>query len=427
MSFFLATLILIGTILCGIPIGFALGISGIAALLMIMPPTIILPLAQQVVYETATNPALLTLPMFILMAEFLSAGQATADLMLASNKVFRKVRGGMAMACILAGTVLAAASGSSTASSATITRAAFPSMAKAGYAPSFAIGTISIAGTLSIMIPPSVAFVLYGLMTETSIGRLFMAGIVPGLMTAAGYIATIAFVLWWKPELGPSKAALEEFDRSQVGRKNRVWPIVVLIIIIFGGLYGGIATPTEIAAVGAFGALLICASMGRLTRNTTYSALGNTLRMTCMIITIMLSAHMFGYFVSFSRVTAGILAWIGEAGLNPWVVILGLVIMYLILGMLMDQAAIIILTAPITTPLVVGLGFDPVWWGVIMIKTAEIGLVTPPVGLNVYVASAASGVDLRTSLRGIWPFVAAELVLLAILVAFPALTLLLVW
>ena len=306
MTFLIATLILIGLIALGVPIGFALGLAGVFALPLVVPLPMIPVLAEKVVHDTVATNAFLTVPMFVLMAEFMGAGAVTRDLMLACNRLLYRIRGGMAMACVLAGTVLAAASGSSTASCATITRAAYPTMKGAGYAPSFALGTIAISGTLAMMIPPSVPFVLYGLMTEASIGRLFVAGIVPGLLTALGYIATISLTLWLRPGLAPDKAVEERLARNS--EKTRVWPVALLVIVIFVSLYSGVATPTEISAIGASGALLICLYLRRLNRAKSVAAIGNTIRTTAMIMTIVFGAHVFGYFISFSRITDTILA-----------------------------------------------------------------------------------------------------------------------
>lgn len=424
MIFLVAICILIGLIVVGVPVGFALGLAGVFSLLLILPFDIILVLAQKVVKESATNPTLLTIPMFILMAEFLGVANITRDLMLACSRLLHRIRGGMAMACIMAGTLLAATSGSSTATAVTITRSAFPTMLRAGYAPSFALGTIAISGTLAMMIPPSIAFVVYGVMTEHSIGALFMAGIIPGLLTAVGYIVTITVVLWLKPQLGPKPGEEERLPNSD--EKTRVWPIGLLILVMFGALYSGVATPTEISAIGASCALIICLSLRRLNVSKTSHALGNTLRTTAMIFTIIFSAHMFGYFIAFSKITDGMLAWINDGGFSPTMVMLAVVAVYIFLGMIMDQAAIIILTTPITAPLMVGLGYDPIWWGVIVVKTAEIGMVSPPVGLNAFVTSAASGVRLGTVFRGLTPFIIAEFVILGLLLAVPELSLFLV-
>jgi C4-dicarboxylate transporter DctM subunit len=424
VTFLAGIVFLLLFIALGIPVGFALGLAGIASLAMLVPTNSILALMSKVIHDTSGSYVMVTIPMFVLMAEFLGCGGVAQDLLLACNRMMRRVKGGMAVACVLAGAVLASASGSSTASAASITRAAFPVMKRAGYAPSFAIGTISIAGTLAIMIPPSVAFVLYGLMTESSIGKLFIAGIIPGILTAVGYILTIWLVLWLRPQNGPSKQKEAKLAESEgVGR---VWPVGMLIVLILGGLYSGVATPTEISALGALGALLVSLLTRRMTNKGFVTAIGNTLRTSAMIVTIIFSAHLFGYFISFTQITDAMLHWIEETGISPAAVVLLVVFVYLLLGMIMDQAAIIILTAPITAPLVVGLGYDPIWWGVIIIKTAEIGLVSPPMGLNVFVTSAAARSDLRSGFKGVMPFIATEIMILAILLAFPQLSLMLV-
>jgi tripartite ATP-independent transporter DctM subunit len=408
----------------GLPIGFALGIAAVGSLAMLLPAGPISALMTKVVYQTAANYVIFTIPMFVLMAEFLSAGEVAEDLLLACNRLLRRIRGGMAMACILAGTVHAAATGSSAASAASLARASFPAMMKAGYSSSFAVGTIAIAGTLAIMIPPSVAFVLFGLITETSIGKLFIAGIVPGLLTAGGYVLTISITLWLKPELGPNPQLESKF--AAVDNKGAVWPMVALVAVILGGLYGGVATPTEISAIGALGALLISCATGRMTRVGFLRAVGGTLRITTMIVVIIFSAHLLGYFVSFSKFTQTILQWIADSQLSPTAVMVTVVLVYLLLGAFMDQAAIIILTAPTTTALMVGLGYDPVWWGVVIIKTVEIGLVHPPLGIVTFVVSSTTKTDLRSNFIGVIPYLITELALLIILMAFPPISLWLV-
>ncbi|HSV84010.1 MAG TPA: TRAP transporter large permease subunit [Ramlibacter sp.] len=408
-------------LLVAVPIGFALGLAGIASLSTLIPAQSILALMTKVFHENTANSLILTIPMFVLMAEFLGAGGVAEDLLLACNRVMRRIRGGMAMACILAGTVHAAATGSSSASAASLARASFPAMMKAGYKPALAVGAISIAGTLAIMIPPSVAFVLFGLMTETSVGKLFLAGIIPGLITALGYIITISVILWFKPELGPEpgREAVVPIDHE----KGAVWPMVVLIAVILGGLYAGVATPTEISAIGAIGALVISMATGRMTRASFIEAIAATLRISTMIIVIIVGAHFLGYFMSFSKITDAMLAWTAQSGLSPTAVMLLVVFIYLLLGMVLDQGAIIILTAPISTALMVKLGYDPIWWGVVIIKTAEIGLVHPPIGVVLFVTSAATKTDLKTCFMGVLPFLVTELLLLALLVAYPQLSL----
>lgn len=421
MTFAVGVAILLALMALAIPIGFALGIAGVISLSMLVPAQMIETLLGKVVHTTSASAIMLTIPMFILMAEFLSCGGVATDLLLACNRMLRRVRGGLAMACIVAGAIHAAATGSSAASAASLARASFPAMQQAGYAASFSVGTIAIAGTLAIMIPPSVAFVLFGIITENSIGRLFLAGIVPGLLTTLGYIITISIVLRLRPDLGPSPT--EEARVAVAQKGGNVWPMVLLIVVVLGGLYSGIATPTEVSAIGALGAFLISLTSGRMTRHGFVDAVGGTLRITAMIMLIIISAHVVGYFISFTRITDTLLAWIAQSGMSPTAVLLIVVGIYLVLGMFMDQAAILILTAPISTSLMVGLGYDPIWWGVIMIKTAEVGLVTPPLGLVTFVTASATRTDLRSSFRGVFPFVITELVLLALLLAFPSLTL----
>jgi len=421
MTVLAGVFILIGLMVLGIPIGFALGIASVAALTMVVPITVIEGQMTQVVHHVAANFVILTVPMFVLMAEFLSAGNIAEDMMIACNRVMRRVRGGLAMATVFAGTILAAASGSSTASVASITRASFPTMKSLGYEPGFAIGSIAISGTLAIMIPPSIAFIIYGLMTDVSIGKLFMAGLIPGLMTAVGYIIAIFLQAWWRPEIAPRADAAPLTDEPE--QTGQVWPMAVLVLVVLVCLYTGIATPTEIGAIGALGALLLSLVMGRMTRPRFNTAIGNTLRTSAMIVTIIFGATLFGFFIAYSQVTNTLLDWISAEGFAPFTVLMLVVLVYLGLGMIMDQFAIIVLTAPVAYQLMTGLGYDGIWFGVIVVKAAEIGLVSPPMGLNVFIASSASGVDTRTAFRGTLPFVAVELILLGLLIAFPQLSL----
>jgi tripartite ATP-independent transporter DctM subunit len=422
MTIALGLLCIVAFLLLAIPIGFALGLAGIVSLSNLIPERAILALMTKVFHESTANSIILSVPMFVLMAEFLGAGGVAEDLLLACNRLMRRVRGGMAMACILAGTIHAAATGSSSASAASLARASFPAMMKAGYHPRLAVGAISIAGTLAIMIPPSVAFVLYGLMTETSVGKLFLAGIIPGIITALGYVLTISLLLYFKPELGPSPDRAQAVSDSQAS-KGAVWPMLALILLILGGLYGGVATPTEISAIGAVGALVISIATGRMTRAGFVEAVAATMRISTLIIVIIVGAHFLGYFMTFSKITDAMLAWTAQSGLSPTSVMLLVVFIYLLLGMVLDQGAIIILTAPISAALMTKLGYDPIWWGVIVIKTAEIGLVHPPIGVVLFVTSAATKTDLKTCFMGVVPFLVTELVLLGLLLAYPQISL----
>ncbi|HVZ51507.1 MAG TPA: TRAP transporter large permease subunit [Pseudolabrys sp.] len=425
MTILAGVAILIVLLLLGVPIGFALGIGGAISFLLVGNSTALAGLMQGVVHHTTANFVLLTIPMFVLMSEFLGVGGIAQDLMIACERLLRGVRGGLAVACVLAGAVLAAASGSSTASVATMVRSAFPTMKALGYHQGFAIGTISIAGTLAIMIPPSIAMVVYGIITEESIGRLFMAGFIPGILTAIGYIMTIWYCVWRNPKLVPSDEQIRQFTDNQGSQadRGRIWPVGILILVVIGCLYSGVATPTEVAAIGALGALIISVLMRRMTWHGMIEAIGNTARTTAMIITIIIGAVIFGYFMAFTQSTNLILEWISHSGMPPLAVLIMIMIIYILLGMIMDQFAIIVLTVPITYAVVKGLGYDGIWYGILIVKTAEIGLVTPPVGLNIFIASAASGVQPGEGFRGVAPFVVTEIIILAILVAFPEISL----
>lgn len=277
MDIFLGIGLLLLLIVVGVPVGFALGLAGTISLAMIVSPGIVGSLLGQVVHHTASNYVLLTIPMFVLMAEFLSASGIAKDMMISCSRLMHRVKGGLAMACVLAGSILASASGSSTASVASISSAAFPTMKSLGYNEGFSIGTLAIAGTLAIMIPPSIAFIVYGIITEESIGRLFMAGLIPGIVTALGYIVTIAIVVRIRPSWAPDpklvksqilKADSDGEAAGELRQTGRVWPMLVLIFIVLGALYSGIATPTEVGAIGAFGALAISLMLRRMTWGT---------------------------------------------------------------------------------------------------------------------------------------------------------------
>jgi len=427
MTILLGTLLLIGLLVIGVPVAFALGVAGTGALFFIAPLPTIESLLTAVVHDTVANYVILTIPAFVMMSEFLSAGGIADDMMIACNRMLRKLRGGLAMACVLAGAVLAASSGSSTASVATISRAAFPTMRRLGYNSGLAVGTIAISGTLAIMIPPSIAFVVYGILTEESIGQLFIAGIGPGLLTVVGYILVILFVLWRRPDLAPKR----DFRTARLGMvfgtaSTLIFGVENLVVLVLGALYTGLATPTEVGALGTVGAFVLSVLLGRMNFEKFVTAIGNTLRITTMIVAIIFGALMFGYFMTYTQVTTRLLQFIADAQLTPYVVLLCILFVYLILGMLMDQFAILVLTVPISYSIITGLHFDPIWFGVLITKTAEIGLVTPPVGLNIFIASAATNTPTNVGFRGVAPFVAMEILILALLVAFPEISLYLV-
>lgn len=405
----------------GMPIAFAMGVSGLVGLWLLGGWDMMLGIAKTTPHESVANFLLTTVPMYILMAEIMTSSGVTKDVFHAAHRWLGRLPGGLGIATVMSGACLAAVSGSSTASAATLSASAVPEMKRYGYRTDFALGTVSIAGTLAIMIPPSIVLIMYGILTETGIGELFIAGIIPGILTALGYILTI--LIWTKrnPDVAPNvTAAVSTKEKWQSLRG--VWPMLLVVICVIGSIYFGVVTPTEAGAMGAFAAFVIALSMRRLTANGILGALERTLKSTAMILTIVIGAMIFGYYLTATQLTQGVVEWVQNTGVSKWVVLAIVLLLYILLGMFMDQLAILILTLPFTFPLMASFGFDPVWLGIIVTKTAEIGLVTPPVGLNVFVAAGTVGEKTATAFRGVFWFVITDLIILLILVLFPILS-----
>lgn len=405
----------------GMPVAFALGVAGAIGLYAYGGFDTVSGILGTVPYRSAAHYTLSTLPMFILMAQFVSVSGIVDDVFTAAQRWLQRLPGGLAITTIFAAAGMAAMSGSSTASAATLSTMAVPQMVKHGYSPRVATGVVTVAGTLAIMIPPSIAFVLYGIITETSIGRLLIAGIIPGILTAAVYC--IGIMLWSRISPGSMPASTARFTfRQKVASLRNLWPFMIVASIVIGSMYGGLATPTEAAAFGAFGSLVIPLAMGRMSFASFRTAVVLTLKSTTMIFAIIIGAMIFGYFLTITESTQRLIDYIAALEVNRWVIMLAIVAMYLVLGCIMDQVAIILVTLPLVFPLVMSLGFDPIWFGVVCTKTAEIGMATPPVGMNAYVVSATTRVPLDEVFRGAGVLIALDFLALAILLAFPALS-----
>ncbi|WP_346892301.1 TRAP transporter large permease [uncultured Roseibium sp.] len=408
-------------LVAGMPIGFALATSGALGLAAHMGPGIVGPLMADSFFEHSSSYLLLTVPMFVLMSEYLSASGIARDIVVASYRWIGRLPGGLGIACVAASALMAAVIGSSTASAATMSTAAFPNMKQLNYHPRLAAGIIAISGTLAIMIPPSVILVIYGIMTEQSIGKLLIAGVIPGLLTMLGYIVVMVYLALRHPHLAPRAPS---FDlRTATKSLTTVWPVMLLIVVVIGSLYGGVATPTEIGAVGSLFALVIVVILRRINGEGMRGAMENTLRTYMMIMMIILGAMVFGFFMTYTQLPQKLVTAATESQLPPWVILAMLLGIYLFLGCFLDQIAILVLTVPLTFPIVSSLGFDGIWYGIIITKTVEIGLVTPPLGLNVYVTSSVTGVPLGEAFKGVLPFLLMEFFLLFLLVAVPDLSL----
>ena len=386
--------------------------GGLAALAGVVATT---PLATAGTYE------LISVPMFILMAEFVILSGVADNLFKAAATWVGRVPGGLAMATALAGAGFGAISGSSTASAATLSSTTMPMMLKQGYDPKLAGGVVAISGTLAMLIPPSIALVLYGIIADVNIGQLLVGGVIPGILVTLTIIATVWVLVKLDPAAAPLGSAYSM--REKFASLKVVGPMLALFMSVTGVIYTGIATPTEASGLGAFGAFLIALRERKVNRASLMKALTHAAHASCMIIMIIVCAKIFGYFFTLTQATQSIVQWVGALDVSRWVVMAFILFGFLVLGCVMDQVAILILTVPIVLPLVKALGFDPVWFGVIVIVVAEVGLVTPPVGLNVFVVSRYAKRPLQEIFAGVWPHVVSHLLLLIVLVAFPSIIL----
>jgi len=369
-------------------------------------------------YATASFYSLSVIPLFVLMGMFLSYGGLGRDLYQAVDAWIGHVRGGLAMATIGACAAFAAVSGSATATSATMGTVALPEMKRYGYKDSLATACVAAGGTLGILIPPSVILILYGILTEERIGQLLIAGILPGTLQAVLFMGTIYLQVKLNPGLAARRA--EAPFREKLTSARRVWPVLIIFLLAMGGIYLGVFTPTEAGAVGAFGALIISAVTGRFSRKSFIQSLDQAARTTAMIFLIVIGATVFGYFLAVTKIPFGLSAFIAGLGVSRYVVMALILFLLLIMGFFIEGMAILVLTMPIFYPLVIDLGFNGIWFGVIMVVMLNIGLVTPPVGVNVYItAGVAKDVPLMTIFRGVTPLWIAMIVCAALLVVFP--------
>ncbi|MFO1265984.1 MAG: TRAP transporter large permease [Rubrivivax sp.] len=367
--------------------------------------------------STAASYELISVPLFILMAEFVIMSGVADNLFKAAATWVGRVPGGLGMATALAGAGFGAISGSSTASAATLSSTTMPAMLKQGYEPKLAGGVVAISGTLAMLIPPSIALVLYGIIADVSISALLIGGVIPGILVTLVIMGTVWALVTIDPSSAPRGQAYTL--RQKVAALRVVGPMVFLFMAVTGVIYSGIATPTEASGLGAFGAFLIALWERKVTRAALSKALVHAAHASCMIIMIIVCAKVFGYFFTLTQSTQALVAWINTLDVSRWVVLALILFGYLVLGCLMDQVAILILTVPIVLPVVKALGFDPVWFGVVVILMAEVGLVTPPVGLNVFVVARYAKRPLAEIFGGVWPHVFSHLLLVVLLVAFP--------
>ena len=406
----------------GMPIGFAMGLVGFAGYCYIVSVDAGISQLESVPFDVGSDYILAVVPLFLLMGHFAFHSGLSQDLYDTFYKWLGQYPGGLAMATVGGCAAFAAVSGSSVATAATMGTVALPAMRKYKYSDRLALGSIAAGGTVGILIPPSIVFILYGILTEQSIGELFMAGFLPGTLAVLLYLLVIFIQVRLNPQLGPPgpKTSLKE----KILSLRNTWGMLLLFALVMGGIYLGFFTPTEAGAVGAFGAFLIALLRRRLTWQTLYSSLLETGRTTAMLIIIFVGAMIFNYFMAVSNLPMALAELITEHNLSKYAILTAILILYLLLGCIMDPGSMIILTIPIVYPIIRSIGFDPIWFGVIIVMVAEIGTITPPVGLNVFVvAGVAKTTSIEEVFKGIIPFWGIDMLRLIILVAIPQISL----
>jgi C4-dicarboxylate transporter, DctM subunit len=405
-----------------VPLAFAMGIVGVVGIGLTRGWMPALASTAQVVHETGFAYTLSVIPLFILMGNFVARAGLAHELFAAAYAFIGHFRGGLAHATVAACAGFGAICGSSIATAATMSKVAYPSMKKMGYSDSLATGVMAAGGTLGIMIPPSTIMVIYGIITETNIGKLFAAGVIPGILTALLMMGGIAIMTARDPSHAPAGERTSWAGRWKALRG--IWGVILLVIVVLGGIYGGIFTATEGAGFGAAGAFLFALARGRLTWAILYQVLVESARTTAMLFTLLIAATIFANFVNFTTMPGDLKSWITGLGLSPIMIITAMMFIYIILGTVMEELTMVLLTIPLFFPIVTALGFDPVWFGVLIVMIVQIGLISPPVGMNLFVLNALlPGVGLGAIFRGCWPFVVVMIFVLGLLIAFPQLSL----
>jgi C4-dicarboxylate transporter, DctM subunit len=401
-----------------VPVGMAMGLVGVTGFGYIVGSGPALKMVGQTTMRTVTDYTFGVIPMFLLMGAFVTNSGMSRELFRTANAFVGQLRGGLGIATIAACGGFAAISGSSVATAATFSTVAYPEMRRYGYPQSFATGVIAAGGTLGAMLPPSTVLAVYGIITEQDIGKLFIAGILPGLLAISMYILTITAIGILRPGFLPAGQPSSWKERMVALRS--IWAPALLFVFVIGGLYGGLFTPTEAGGMGAGGAFIIGILSGRLTRADIRRSLLQATRTAAAVFTVLIGALLFGYFLTITQTPQKVTELLTGLGVGRYGVLALIMLMYLVLGCLMDAMAMIILTVPIIFPVITSLGFDPIWFGVIIVMTVELGLIHPPVGMNVFVIkSVVPDVNFTTIFVGVLPFIITDLIRLVILIIFP--------
>ena len=405
-----------------VPVGMAMGLVGVSGFSYLVNGDAALKIIGHTSMRTVTDYTFGVIPMFLLMGAFVSNSGMSRELFRAANAFLGHLKGGLGIATIAACAGFAAISGSSVATAATFSTVAYPEMRRFNYPQSFATGVIAAGGTLGAMLPPSTVLAVYGIITEQDIGKLFIAGIMPGALAAAMYMITVTLIGLTRPSFLPSGPKSTWAERAEAVRD--VWATLLLFVFVIGGLYGGLFTPTEAGGMGAGGAFIIGVLRGRLKRADIRRSLLQATRTAAAVFTVLIGALLFGYFLTVTQTPQKVTEFLTGLGIGRYGILGLIMLMYLVLGCLMDALAMVILTVPIIFPVIVHLGFDPIWFGIIIVMTVELGLIHPPVGMIVFVIkSVIQDVTFATIFRGVLPFIVTDLIRLVILIAFPIIAL----
>ena len=424
---FAAVLILV---LVRVPIAFAMGLVGMIGFMLETSYRASISMVGRLIIDTSQDYGLSVIPLFILMGLFVNKAGISRELYAVSNAFLGHLGGGLAMATIVACGGFSAISGSSLATAATMAKVAMPEMRRFGYSDQLSTASIAAGGTLGILIPPSVILVIYGLLTETSIGKLFIAGVVPGLLGIGLYLLAVRFSVWRNPGVGP--AGPRTTWKERMATLRNVWAVLLLFFLVIGGLYGVFDfapinltfSPTEAAGMGAMGAFLIAIARNRLSINDAFGVLKEAAMTAASLFVVLIGAWIFSNFVNIAGLPAALIDLVSAHDLQPWQVMAFILVIYILLGCVFESLSMLLLTVPIFFPLVQQLGYDPIWFGIIVVVVTEISLITPPVGLNVFVLKGVVGtVTTATIFKGVTPFWIADIIRLILLLAFPALAL----
>src|SRR5437660_8360230 len=405
-----------------VPVGMAMGLVGVTGFAYLTSGGPALKIVGHTTMRTVTDFNFAVIPLFLLMGSFATTSGMSRELFRAANAFLGHLRGGLGIATIAACGGFAAICGSSVATAATFSKVAYPEMRRFGYPQSFATGVIAAGGTLGIMIPPSTVFAIYGLITEQDVGKLFIAGIVPGLLAISMYMITITSIGFVRPDFLPK--GQHTTGAEKLSALKDIWATLLLFAFVIGGLYGWLFTATEAAGAGAGCAFILGLLRGKLSGPYILRSLLETTRTTAAVFTILIGALLFGYFLTITQTPQKVTAFLTGLGIGSYGVLALIMLMYLVLGCLMDSLAMVILTVPIIFPVIRELGFDPIWFGIIIVMTVELGLIHPPVGMIVFVIkSVIQDVTFATIFRGVLPFIVTGLLRLIILIAFPIIAL----